>query len=202
MFEWLADAQHVGTNNPNNLPPYTTFDAGVTAQLTRGTLTFAATQHHEHLRRRLCEPGQRGAVHDRRRIRHREHRAAARCRAPISVTYSVRFGQGAVVADRDGFHARGGGGGPGRRSGPGGPAARRLPAVRAAGGGAVSVALLTAAADAAGRSVRRRRKSGDVQRGRTPRRRVSFRPSSRRSSRRSKRRARRRAIRRRCRRRC
>ncbi len=43
MFEWLADAQHVGTNNPNNLPPYTTFDAGVTAQLTRGTLTFAAS---------------------------------------------------------------------------------------------------------------------------------------------------------------
>ena len=43
MFEWLADAQHVGTNNPNNLPPYTTFDAGVTAQLTRGTLTLAAT---------------------------------------------------------------------------------------------------------------------------------------------------------------
>ena len=43
MFEWLADAQHVGANNPNNLPAYTTFDAGVTAQLTRGTLTFAAT---------------------------------------------------------------------------------------------------------------------------------------------------------------
>ena len=43
MLEWLADAQHVGTNNPNNLPAYTTYDAGVTAQLTRGTLTFAAT---------------------------------------------------------------------------------------------------------------------------------------------------------------
>ena len=43
IFEWLADAQHVGSNNPNNLPAYTTYDAGVTAQLTRGTLTFAAT---------------------------------------------------------------------------------------------------------------------------------------------------------------
>jgi hypothetical protein len=43
IFEWLADAQHVGANNPNNLPPYTTYDAGVTAQLTRGTLTVAAS---------------------------------------------------------------------------------------------------------------------------------------------------------------
>ena len=43
MLEWLADAQHVSANNPNDLPAYTTYDAGVTAQLTRGTLTFAAT---------------------------------------------------------------------------------------------------------------------------------------------------------------
>jgi hypothetical protein len=43
IFEWLADAQYVARNNQNNLPAYTTFDAGVSALLTRGTLTFAAS---------------------------------------------------------------------------------------------------------------------------------------------------------------
>lgn len=43
VLEWLADAQYTGQNNPNNLPAYTTFDAGVSAALTRGTLTFAAS---------------------------------------------------------------------------------------------------------------------------------------------------------------
>ncbi|MFZ1018209.1 MAG: TonB-dependent receptor [Candidatus Cybelea sp.] len=43
ILEWLADAQHVGANNPNNLPAYTTYDAGVTANLHIGTLTLAAT---------------------------------------------------------------------------------------------------------------------------------------------------------------
>ena len=42
-FEWLADAQYTARNNPNNLPAYTTFDAGVTAALGLGTLTFAAS---------------------------------------------------------------------------------------------------------------------------------------------------------------
>ncbi len=43
ILEWLADAQYVGRNNPNNLPAYTTYDAGVTAQLAAGTLTLAAS---------------------------------------------------------------------------------------------------------------------------------------------------------------
>ena len=43
ILEWLADAQYTAKNNPNNLPAYTTFDAGVTAELNRGTLTFAAS---------------------------------------------------------------------------------------------------------------------------------------------------------------
>ncbi|MBV8155253.1 MAG: TonB-dependent receptor [Candidatus Eremiobacteraeota bacterium] len=43
ILEWLADAQYVGRNNPNNLPAYATFDAGVTARLTHGSLTFAAS---------------------------------------------------------------------------------------------------------------------------------------------------------------
>jgi len=40
-LEWIADAQYTGSNNGNNLPAYTTFDAGVQATLTHGTLTFA-----------------------------------------------------------------------------------------------------------------------------------------------------------------
>ena len=33
ILEYLADAQYTAGNNPNNLPAYTTFDAGVTATL-------------------------------------------------------------------------------------------------------------------------------------------------------------------------
>ncbi|MDQ2865836.1 MAG: TonB-dependent receptor, partial [Candidatus Eremiobacteraeota bacterium] len=40
-LEWLADAQYTGKNNPNNLPAFTTFDAGVSANLISGTLTAA-----------------------------------------------------------------------------------------------------------------------------------------------------------------
>ncbi|HKU67839.1 MAG TPA: TonB-dependent receptor [Candidatus Baltobacteraceae bacterium] len=42
-LEWLADANYVGSNNSQNLPAYTSVDAGVSAQLQRGTLTFAAS---------------------------------------------------------------------------------------------------------------------------------------------------------------
>lgn len=42
-LEFLADANYTGANNAQNLPAYTTIDAGVNANLTRGTLTFAAS---------------------------------------------------------------------------------------------------------------------------------------------------------------
>ncbi len=42
-LEWLADANYTGANNPQNLPPYTTVDAGVNLHLERGDLTFAGT---------------------------------------------------------------------------------------------------------------------------------------------------------------
>jgi len=42
-LEWIADAQYTGANNGNDLPAYTTFDAGVQATLARGTLTFAVS---------------------------------------------------------------------------------------------------------------------------------------------------------------
>lgn len=41
--EWIADANYVGSNNPQNLPAYTTVDAGVSTELQRGTLTVAAS---------------------------------------------------------------------------------------------------------------------------------------------------------------
>jgi TonB-dependent Receptor Plug Domain len=43
ILEYLADAQYTAGNNANNLPAYTTFDAGVTASLERGSLTLAAS---------------------------------------------------------------------------------------------------------------------------------------------------------------
>ncbi|MDQ2992530.1 MAG: TonB-dependent receptor, partial [Candidatus Eremiobacteraeota bacterium] len=42
-LEWIADAQYTGPNNGNNLPAYTTFDAGLQATLQRGTLAFAVS---------------------------------------------------------------------------------------------------------------------------------------------------------------
>lgn len=42
-LEWLASANYTGANNPQNLPAFTTVDAGVSAQLTHGTLTLAAS---------------------------------------------------------------------------------------------------------------------------------------------------------------
>jgi hypothetical protein len=126
IFEWLADAQHVGTNNPNNLPPYTTFDAGVTAQLTRGTVTFAATNLTNTYSGIFSSPENAvpfttagGYVIPN----------IARPLAPrtYSVTYSARFGQGVSNSQTAStFTPRGGGrgfggGGPGGAGGPGGP---------------------------------------------------------------------------------
>jgi hypothetical protein len=117
MLEWLADAQHVGSNNPNNLPPYTTYDAGVTAQLTRGTLTFAATNITNTYGGIFASPA--NAV---------PYTTAggyvianiARPLAPrtYSLTYSARFGQGVSSQTASAFRPRGpgnfpGGGAPG-----------------------------------------------------------------------------------------
>ena len=131
IFEWLADAQHVGANNPNNLPAYTTFDAGVTAQLTRGTLTFAATNITNTYSGIFASPA--NAV---------PYTTAggytiANIARPLvprtySLTYSARFGQGVLSSQMaTAFHARGAGGGSGALGGagsyggppPGGPGA-------------------------------------------------------------------------------
>lgn len=124
MFEWLADAQHVSANNPNDLPAYTTYDAGVTAQLTRGTLTFAATNISNTYAGVFSSPAnavpyttEGGYVIPN----------IARPLTPrtYSLTYSAKFGQGTVSQTATAFHARGSGGalfggGSGAPGGPGG----------------------------------------------------------------------------------
>ncbi|HMF28465.1 MAG TPA: hypothetical protein VKE42_06815, partial [Candidatus Cybelea sp.] len=109
MLEWLADAQHVGANNPNNLPPYTTFDAGVTAQLNRGTLTFAATNITNAYSGIFASPA--NAV---------PYTTAggyviANIARPLtprtySLTYSARFGEGVSSQTGTAFAPRGTGG--------------------------------------------------------------------------------------------
>ena len=166
MLEWLADAQHVSANNPNDLPAYTTYDAGVTAQLTRGTLTFAGTNITNTYAGVFSSPmwavpyttvGGTVIPNIARPLTPRTY----------SLTYSVKFGQGTTSQTATAFHARGSGGG-GLFGGGGGPGG-----TGGGGGGAAwrrwrrwfPLDVFTAAADAAGRSVRRRRESGDVQPG-------------------------------------
>ncbi len=60
-------------------------------------------EHHRRLRRDICEPGERGAVYDRRRIRYREHRAPAdAAHVFIDVFGALRSGR-TFVADRNRF---------------------------------------------------------------------------------------------------
>lgn len=123
IFEWLADAQHVGANNPNNLPPYTTFDAGVTAQLTRGTLTFAASNITNTYSGVFASPANAVPFTTAGGF---EIANIARPLVPrtYSVTYSVKVGQGALSSQTGtAFRPRVPSGGPsfGGGGAPGGP---------------------------------------------------------------------------------
>ncbi|MBV9333637.1 MAG: TonB-dependent receptor [Candidatus Eremiobacteraeota bacterium] len=109
MLEWLADAQHVGGNNPNNLPPYTTFDAGVTAQLTRGTLTLAATNVTNAYSGIFASPANAVPYTTAGGF------AIANIARPLtprtySLTYSARFGEGVSSQTGTAFQPRGTGG--------------------------------------------------------------------------------------------
>ena len=202
MFEWLADAQHVGTNNPNNLPPYTTFDAGVTAQLTRGTLTFAATNITNAFGGIFASPVNAVPFTTAGRLRASEHRAAAGAAHVFGNLFGALRPGRAQSQTAIAFHA-----------------ARRRAAVAAAPlvvrrcarrrpGAAVAAVEAVAAWDRSSRRCRKRRppirsSSAPIRQRaapRMPRRRDSFRASSKPTSRRSKRHARRPAIRPRCRR--
>ncbi|HEY1868813.1 MAG TPA: TonB-dependent receptor, partial [Candidatus Cybelea sp.] len=109
MLEWLADAQHVGANNPNNLPAYTTFDAGVTAQLTRGTLTFAATNIMNAYSGIFASPANAVPYTTAGGF---EIANIARPLTPrtYSLTYSARFGEGVSSQTGTAFQPRGTGG--------------------------------------------------------------------------------------------
>lgn len=125
-LEFLADAQYTAKNNPNNLPAYTTFDAGVSSQLRTGTLTFAASNITNTYGGVFASPANsvpyftaNGTPID----------TIARPLTPrsYSVTYSLKFGPGAMGVSQTGApglpgtRGRGGFGGPGAsEGGPGG----------------------------------------------------------------------------------
>ncbi len=143
IFEWLADAQHVSANNPNNLPAYTTFDAGVTAQLQRGTLTFAASNITNTYGYVFASPANAvpfttagGYV--------LPNIARPLMPRTYSLTYSARFGQGVASSQTaTAFQPRGGGryfgGGPGGGGEPGGPGGGRGPGGPGGGRGFASL---------------------------------------------------------------
>jgi hypothetical protein len=97
VLEWLADAQYTARNNPNNLPAYTTFDAGVTAALQRGTLTFAASNITNAFGGIFATPANAVAYQT---LGGFTIPTIARPLTPrsYSVTYGVRFGAGATTS--------------------------------------------------------------------------------------------------------
>ncbi|HVA33351.1 MAG TPA: TonB-dependent receptor, partial [Candidatus Baltobacteraceae bacterium] len=111
ILEWLADAQYVGKNNPNNLPAYTTFDAGVTAQLATGTLTFAASNVTGTFAGVFAGPNDAVPYVT---LGGYTVGTTARPLAPrtYSLTYGLKFGRGAVTTQTtSAFTARRGPGG-------------------------------------------------------------------------------------------
>ena len=131
--EYLADAQYSAKNNPNNLPAYTTFDAGVSTQLNAGTLTFAASNITNVYQGIFASPLYSVPYVT---LAGTEVPTIARPLTPrsYSVTYNVKFGAGAAglsqtpeigrrsAAGRDGGYGGGPEGGPGGPGGPGGTA--------------------------------------------------------------------------------
>ncbi len=92
VFEWLVNANYTGSNNPQNLPAYTTLDAGVNYQTSRGAVTFAASNIFNADAGVFATPqgavpyvAQNGTVIP----------TVARPNTPrqYSVSYTVRFGQ-------------------------------------------------------------------------------------------------------------
>lgn len=136
-LEWLADAQYTGRNNPNNLPAYTTFDAGVSAALGYGTLTLAGSNLTNTYAGIFSSPANAVAYQT---LAGYTIPTIARPLTPrsFSVTYGVKLGQGATATQtgnafnlprgaRGGYAgAPGGGGPPGPGGGPGGGGFRNL----------------------------------------------------------------------------
>ncbi|MDQ2872827.1 MAG: hypothetical protein M3R35_06845, partial [Candidatus Eremiobacteraeota bacterium] len=121
-LEWLADAQYTGKNNPNNLPAFTTFDAGVSANLISGTLTAAVSNFTDTYGGIFASPANAVPYVTQGGI------AVPTIARPLtprtySITYAVKFGPGAQgtthvgVSLSDRLEQREGAGGPNRRGG-------------------------------------------------------------------------------------
>ncbi len=92
-LEWLADANYTGSNNSQNLPAYTTVDAGAALQLQRGTLTFAASNVFNTYGGIFAGPENAVPYTTQNGL---QIPTIARPNTPrqFSVTYTARFGQG------------------------------------------------------------------------------------------------------------
>jgi hypothetical protein len=137
ILEWLADAQHVGSNNPNNLPAYTTYDAGVTANLHVGTLTLAATNITNAYSGVFASPANAVAFTTAGGYVLPNIARPLQPRT-LSATWSVKFGPGTTSTQTGtAFHARGSGGGgrAGLFGGPGGAGPDGQSGSGGAGGG-------------------------------------------------------------------
>ena len=140
ILEWLADAQHVGANNPNNLPAYTTYDAGVTANLHVGTLTLAATNITNTYSGIFASPANALAFTTAGGYVLPNIARPLQPRT-LSATWSVKFGPGTTLTQTGtAFRARGSGGARGGffggpEGGPTGPAGAGGPGGSGSGGG-------------------------------------------------------------------
>ncbi len=129
-IEWLADAQHVAANNPNNLPAYTTFDAGASLRTPHGSIT-GAVSNITNTYAGVFTSSTNSVPYT--TLGGLTIPTLARPLTPrsYSLTYTVRFGEGAARLPTSDFASRqgagqGGGGGGGGRGGFGG-AATALP---------------------------------------------------------------------------
>lgn len=120
IFEWLADAQYTGTNNQQNLPAYTTVDAGVSATLQHGTLAFVASNIFNTYGG-VFSSSQWAVPYTAANGTQVATIAHPNTPRQVSVTYTVRFGQGAQTLNSPGASpladANGGPGGPGGEGG-------------------------------------------------------------------------------------
>ena len=124
-LEYLLSATYTGANNGQNLPAYTPVDAGVSANLKRGTLTLAVNNLTDAYGGIFSSPS--GAV-PYTTLNGTQIATIARPNAPrqIAVTYNLRFGQGVVQSNaRTAGTPRGGGRFSRGEGGPGGPGGGR-----------------------------------------------------------------------------
>jgi hypothetical protein len=120
-IEYYADAQYYGINNPNNLPAYTQVDAAINATLSKGNLTVAAANIfgtyagiYSSYVNAVPFYTQSGQIvpNVARPLRPRSY----------TVTYTLRYGPGALGNTHVAQALPQGGGGGGRGGGPGGGA--------------------------------------------------------------------------------